>query len=486
MRALELWGGHECTVNAVGDLTFDQSRLGGHHERPEDLERFAGLGISRLRYPVLWERVAPTDPARQDWRWSDARLIRLRELGIQPIVGLIHHGAGPAYTSLVDDGFASGLAAHAAAAAERYPWVDDWTPVNEPLTTARFSALYGLWRPHLTDERSFWLALLNQIDATRLAMREIRRRNPAARLIQTEDLGRTYATTPLLDQAAFDNQRRWMTWDLLEGRVVPGHPFWERLAGYGFADRLRAIADDPCPPDVIGINHYLTSDRYLDHRVERYAPSRRGGNGREVYADVEAVRVLLPEPAGLSGVLDEAWTRYGRALAVTECHIGCSREEQMRWLAEAWSVAGDLRERGVAVEAVTAWALLGGHNWNVLLTSADGVYEPGAFDVRGPAPRPTALAGLIRSLATGSPLPEAAKPPVPLDDGSADPDRRRLGHARPGPGPGLRVARTGLRAQPPRRLAARRSGEDARGFGRARSLAGDQRRRLRPCRRRRA
>jgi dTDP-4-dehydrorhamnose reductase len=409
MRALELWGGHECTVNAVGERIFDQSRLNGHHDRPEDLDRFAALGIKRLRYPVLWERVAPDDPAARDWRWSDARLTRLRELAIKPIVGLIHHGAGPAYTSLIDDGFAQGLAAHAAAAAERYPWVTDWTPVNEPLTTARFSCLYGLWRPHLADERAFWLALLNQTDATRLAMAAIRRQNPAARLIQTEDLGRTYSTTPLSDQAAFDNDRRWMTWDLLEGRVIPGHPMWDRLCGQGFEDRLRTIADDPCPPDVVGINHYLTSDRYLDHRSERYPPSRRGGNGREAYADVEAVRVLLPGPAGLAGALEEAWTRCGRPLAVTECHIGCTREEQMRWLAEAWTVAGEARARGVAVEAVTAWAFLGGHNWNVLLTSDDGVYEPGAFDIRAPAPRPTALAGLIRALATDAPLPEAAR-----------------------------------------------------------------------------
>jgi dTDP-4-dehydrorhamnose reductase len=43
------------------------------------------------------------------------------------------------------------------------------------------------------------------------------------------------------------------------------------------------------------------------------------------------------------------------------------------------------------------------------LTSDDGVYEPGAFDVRGPTPRPTALAGLMRALATDAPLPEAAK-----------------------------------------------------------------------------
>ena len=42
-----------------------------------------------------------------------------------------------------------------ATVAERYPWVRRYTPVNEPLTTARFSALYGLWYPHVRDDAAF-------------------------------------------------------------------------------------------------------------------------------------------------------------------------------------------------------------------------------------------------------------------------------------------------------------------------------------------
>ena len=401
MDALELWGGHECTVNRVGDHYFDQTRRSGHHERLSDLDLFAGLGVAALRYPVLWERIAPRRPDELDFAWSDQRLGRLQELNVRPVVGLTHHGSGPRYTSLLDDSFATGLAAFAGRVAERYPWVTDWTPVNEPLTTARFSALYGHWYPHLRDESAFWVALLNQIDATRLAMREIRARNPAARLVQTEDLGRTYSTRAVAHQASFDNDRRWMTWDLLAGRVGPGHPLWRRLAGFGLAERLKAIADDPCPADVVGVNHYLTSDRFLDHRVEAYPPERRGGNEFMSFADVEAVRVLQPGPEGLEGVLQEAWERYGAPLAVTECHNGCTRDEQMRWLWDAWDVAKRLRARGIEVQAVTAWALLGAYDWNSLLTRNDRHYECGVFDLRGGEPRPTAVTGLMRQLAAG-------------------------------------------------------------------------------------
>lgn len=401
MADIELWAGCECTVNRVGDRFYDQTVLSGHQDRISDLNLFAGLGVKALRYPVIWERVAPDAPDLLDWRWTDERLERLRALGVAPIAGLVHHGSGPRYANIAGPGFAPGLAAFARAAASRYPWVRDWTPVNEPLTTARFCALYGHWHPHLADERAFWTTLLNEIDGVRLAMREIRKIRADARLVQTEDLGRTYSTKTLAYQAEFDNARRWMTWDLLTGRVVPGHLFWDRLSSMGLGDRLRAIADAPCPPDVLGVNHYLTSDRFLDHRVELYPEHTRGGNGLTAYADVEAVRVLHPSPGGMEVVLSEAWARYGKTLAVTEAHNGCTREEQMRWFRETWDTASALRRRGVDIEAVTAWSLLGAFDWNSLLTRWTGHYESGVFDLRGGEPRPTALAGVLRDLAAG-------------------------------------------------------------------------------------
>ncbi|MBW8811959.1 MAG: sugar nucleotide-binding protein [Caulobacterales bacterium] len=405
---VELWGGHECTVNRVGDVFHDQTVRSGHQHRPDDLDRFAALGLSALRYPVLWERIAPQTPQDYDWSWTDARLARLRDLGLRPIVGLLHHGSGPAYTSLLDPGFPQMFAAYARAVAERYPWIEAWTPINEPLTTARFSALYGHWYPHLRDEQAFWQALLNQIEATQLAMAEIRAVNPRAQLIQTEDLGHTYGTRPVGHQVAFDNARRWMTWDLLCGRVTPEHFLHGRVEAFGLAARLAAIAERPTPPDVLGVNHYLTSDRFLDHRTGAYPPERRGGNDYLAYADVEAIRVATPAPGGLEGVLEEAWARYGLPLAVTECHNGCTREEQVRWLREAWDIAERLSRRGVDVRAVTAWALLGSHDWQSLLTRDEGCYEVGAFDVRAEPPRPTAIAAELRRLADGAGEPHPA------------------------------------------------------------------------------
>ncbi len=404
----ELWGGLECTVNRVGDAWFDQTPRNGHEYRISDLDLFAELGMTSVRYPAVWERISPEDPQVRDFRWTDERLPRLRELGLNPILTLCHHGSGPHYTSMIEDSFAPGLALHAAAVAERYPWVRDYTPVNEPLTTARFSALYGYWYPHTQDEGLFWTALLNEIDATRLSMRAIRAVNPEARLIATDDLGFCHATPPLQHEADFQNERRWVGWDLLCGMVVPGHALWDRLAAFGLKERLRVIADDPCPPAVIGVNHYLASERLLDHRVELHpdravADRELGDCGGVPYVDIDAIRNLRTPMIGLPGLLRQAWERYGIPVAVTEVHNGASREEQVRWFVEVWDGVVQLRREGVNIPAVTAWSLLGSHDWNRMVTRFVGHYEVGVYDVRSGAPRPTMLAPVLKDLAQGRP-----------------------------------------------------------------------------------
>lgn len=398
----EIWGGIECTLNRVGERYLDQFHLQGHDRRTEDLDLIAELGIRTLRYPVHWERVEPLRPGQEEWSFCDERLGRIRALGLSPIVGLLHHGSGPRWTGLLDPDFPQQAARFAARVARRYPWVEAYSPVNEPLTTARFAGLYGHWHPHGRDDRSFVRALLNQCRAIVLCMRAIRAENPAARLVQTEDLGKVHAWDGLEYQADFENERRWLSYDLLCGRVTRGHSFWEYLLGAGAEEgELLALAESPCVPDIFGFNYYVTSERWLDPRVDRYPGIPAGGNGRQAYVDVEAVRVPEASPAGVAGLLREAWDRYKRPMAVTEAHLGCTREDQLRWLRGVWEGACAARRNGVDLCAVTLWSLFGSCEWDSLATRERGHYEPGAFDVRGSRPRPTALAALALRLASG-------------------------------------------------------------------------------------
>lgn len=395
---IEIWGGVECTCNRVGNRYIDQMELSGHARRVNDFEPFAQLGLRTLRVGMLWER----SEWERSWHWADRRLRRFRELGLQPIVGLVHHGSGPLHTDLHDAAFPEKLAIYAAKFAKRYPWVNSYTPVNEPHTTARFSSLYGIWHPHTMSRPSYLRALLNQIRATVLSMEAVRRVRPDAQLVQTEDVGSVSGTQELGSLCEMLNLRRWLSFDLLCGKVDRNHPMFDYMRNEGISEaEIDWFSVHACPPDVVGINYYVTSDRFLDHRLELYPNNRRSAEGP--FVDVEAVRVPTQEIAGVGSLLNEAWRRYRLPVAITEVHLGGAVAEQIRWLAESWHQAVEARARGVNCPALTVWALLGSFYWDELVTRENGHYEPGVFDVRSGTPEATELADVVAQIACGMP-----------------------------------------------------------------------------------
>ncbi len=395
----EIWGGIECTINRVGDCFNDQLVHAGHYNREDDLEKIASLGMKKLRYPVLWEHHQPTRGTEPCWTWSRRQLEKIRDLGMDPIVGLLHHGSGPVFTQLDDDNFPELLAGYAYKVAKQFPWVEYYTPVNEPMTTARFSGLYGFWYPHAKNDQKFAKMLINQLKGVVLCMQEIRKINPAAKLVQTEDLGYTHSTSFLQYQADFENIRRWLTFDILCGRMDTQHRFWEYFISNGITRyELDFFLRNPCPPGIMGLNYYVTSERYLDQRLQKFPPHTHGGNNEHRYADTEAVRT--GKMLGLEKLLEQVFERYRLPVAVTECHLHCSREEQLRWVKEAWDSCVRLSGKGIDVRALTIWSLLGAYDWNSLLTRQAGNYEPGVFDVSDNSLRQTATAKLVSSLAS--------------------------------------------------------------------------------------
>jgi hypothetical protein len=125
-RMLEVWGGFECSVVRLGSTYRNQITETGHAARPDDIERAYALGLRTLRYPALWETIAPDDPDTCDWSWHDSRFERLRRFGIRPIVGLVHHGSGPRSMNLLDPALPEMVERHAGHVARRYPWAPAW------------------------------------------------------------------------------------------------------------------------------------------------------------------------------------------------------------------------------------------------------------------------------------------------------------------------------------------------------------------------
>lgn len=391
-----VWGGLECTINRVNDKYLDQLEMGGFYKRPEDLDSIIATGIKALRFPVLWEKHQPHEDTMPDFSWAESHLVKLRAAEINPIVGLLHHGSGPLFTNLLDEDFPAKFASYAAKVARKFPWITDYTPINEPLTTARFSGLYGFWFPHKSNDVSFIKMLLIQLKAIVLAMREIRKINPSARLIQTEDLGKTYSTALLSYQATFENHRRWLTYDILTGLFDRQHALWGYFMRLGIKEAaLHFFLLNPCAPDVIGINYYLTSERYLDENTSDFPSHTHGGNGLHRYADIEAVRANVWQPHGAEVLFREIGMRYKLPLVISEVHLHCTREEQLRWFKHIFLTASSLRAEGFDVQAVTVWSMLGSFGWNKLLTSVSCDYETGVFDISAGYARPTALARVL-------------------------------------------------------------------------------------------
>ena len=88
---------------------------------------------------------------------------------------------------------------------------------------------------------------------------------------------------------------------------------WNYFLDSGIEEHdLYWFVDNACPPNVLGVNHYLTSDRYLDERIEIYPAHTHGRNRRHRYADVEAVACRGGH--GDSGPA-RGWRKYGDAIA---------------------------------------------------------------------------------------------------------------------------------------------------------------------------
>jgi dTDP-4-dehydrorhamnose reductase len=399
----EVWASPEPTVARVAaQVVRDQLALTGHDRRDGDVAQLASLGIDASRTPVLWERCAPDDPTRIDLRWARQRLEALREARIEPIVTLLHHGSGPRYTDLLDPAFPALFAGYAEAVARAFPWVRRWTPINEPLTTARFSTLYGVWYPNLRDDHAFGRAMVHQTLAILGACERIRAVIPQAQFVLTEDLQRFVAADAgVADYVGFLRERMYLSAELLAGRVDATHPLARFLVtGCGIhPGELAEIRARAIPPDLVAFNHYPHSERYVFS-----APDDGIG-------DVPAVYVRDEPPPRAAPLLAAAAARLQLPLALGEVHVHAPAAERVRWLAQHVEDVRALRAQGIALRAVGVWAAFGMIDWHSLLREQAGVWEDGVFTFAGPdgTPQRTALADAVAALArTGTVNPGAA------------------------------------------------------------------------------
>jgi dTDP-4-dehydrorhamnose reductase len=392
--SIEIWASPEPTIARI-DASHSRDQLieTGHASRADDIGLLADLGVRAARYPVLWEMTAPLDPEQRDYRWAAARLEALASRGVAPNVTLLHHGSGPRYTNLLDPAFPELFAAYAAATAQRFPWVTRWTPINEPLTTARFSTLYGLWYPNRFDDASFGRAIVNEARAIALAADRIREVIPAATFMLTEDLQRFVAADEsIADYVAHKRERMYLSCELLQGRIVDGHPMHRYLVercGIPAAE-LAEIARHPHPPDVMGWNYYPYSERWL------------AGDSAGRHRNIGLVEVA-PEQLDFRTALRAAHARLRLPFALSEVHVIGDEDERVRWMLQRYADVVAMHYDGLPIVGFGAWAAFGMVDWVSLLRRSEGVREDGIYTCAGPGetPQRTKVADVVTSLAAG-------------------------------------------------------------------------------------
>jgi beta-glucosidase len=326
--------------------TLDEYELTGHYEQwREDLALMAALGVRTARYGVPWHRIQPA-PDRWDWEWADRPLERLLELGIDPIVDLVHYGL-PAWIegAYLHPDFAERMAEYAGRLAERFRGRIRWyTPLNEPRITAWYCGRLGWWPPFRRGWRGFvevMLGLCRGIAATDRRLREV---DPGMVLVHVDPADVYFTRDPSLQhEVAFRQQIGFLALDLVSGRVDDLHPLMPWLVRQGARDaHLDWFMDNGVRPDIVGINFY---PMFSQKRIER---TPRGLRIRSPYGSTDMVERLI----------DLYWEHCRLPLMITETAARGTHRRRREWLDRSVEAVRRARARGIPVIGYTWWPML--------------------------------------------------------------------------------------------------------------------------------
>jgi beta-glucosidase len=352
------------TINE-GRTRIDEMELCGHYLRwHEDFALVWEMGIRFLRYgPPLYRTFRGA--GRYDWEFADLTFAELRRLNISPIVDLCHFGVPGWLGNFQNPDFPELFGHYAGAFAQRFPWVQLYTPVNEMFICAVFSAQYGWWNEQLKSDQGFVTALKNIVKANVLAMKTILKVRPDAIFIQSESSEHFHADSPgAIPHAELMNAKRFLSLDLNYGHKVDSQ-MYEYLLDNGMSREEYHFFMSPAYKQhcILGNDYYLTNE----HRV--HADGRSWASG-EVF--------------GYSEITRQYYARYGLPVMHTETNMreGPNGDEAVNWLWKEWANVLRLRNVGIPTVGFTWYSLTDQVDWDTALREQNGNVNPlGLFDL---------------------------------------------------------------------------------------------------------
>jgi beta-glucosidase len=336
--------------------SLDEYNLTEHYLRwNEDFALVCQLKVRAVRYGLPWYKISPRE-GEWDWTFADKTLNRLLEVGIDPIIDLVHYGT-PSWmvSSFLNSDYPKHVAEYASKVAERYKGKIFWyTPLNEPRINAYYSGKLGLWPPHARGWKGF-VGVLKQIcKGIVLTCRGLTEVDPE---IVRCHVDATDLYDPIDSESEEPANHRqqivFLALDLITGRVDgPTHPLFYWLLSNGFSKSdLNWFLSDPVTLDVLGINLYpmfsLKKVRKVGAKTFTTMPS--------------AVGVSLTER--LSTMY---WRRYRVPLMISETASNGSVAKRSRWLTESTEACHHLRRAGVELVGYTWWPMFSLVSWSYL------------------------------------------------------------------------------------------------------------------------
>lgn len=330
---------------------LDEYELTGHYRHwREDIQLMAELGVRIVRYGIPWYRVQPT-PTQWDWTWADRPLEYLLELGIDPVVDLVHYGL-PAWVegAYLDPDFPRYMAGYAAEVAARFKGrIHCYTPLNEPRITAWYCGKLGWWPPYRKGWRGFVQVMLGVCRGIVQTVEALRAVEPEMVAVHVDATDLYETPDPALSEEVARRQEIvFLALDLVSGRIVKDHPLHQWLLKCGATvDELIWFQDHAIDLPVVGINLYPMFSRKI------LTTSARGLRIRMPYSSAEVVERL--------GEL--YWLRYRRPMLITETASVGSVKRRQAWLTSSVEAVKRLRSRGIPLAGYTWWPVLAIVTW---------------------------------------------------------------------------------------------------------------------------
>jgi beta-glucosidase/6-phospho-beta-glucosidase/beta-galactosidase len=350
----------------AGGKRLDEFEKCGHYRRwRDDFDCVQEIGLTFLRYgPNLFNTF--TGPDRFDWAFADETLRDLKRRRIHVIADLCHFGVPDWIGDFQNPDFPKLFAVYARAFAERYPWIQLYTPVNEMYVCARHSALNGYWNEQLKSHEAFVTALKHLVQANILGMEEILAVRPDAIFIQSETSEHYHPVLPEAVEAAnFHNEHRFLSLDLNFGRP-PAAGMYQYLLDNGLSrDEFRwfARAERLKPRCVVGNDYYHASEKW---------------------ARADGSRHIAGEVLGYSEITRQYFERYGIPVMHTETNFpeGEKGDEAVVWLARQWANVVRVRDSGAPIVGFTWYSITDQVDWDNNLREDRGVVNPlGLYDL---------------------------------------------------------------------------------------------------------